>query len=276
MNQQTEQSNIIDFPAEGGKVVKADTDEGYTRIANTLLESVYQCELPARQLRTMLAIVRKTYGYNRKTDWITASQVAQEINYSGDHSNIRKDIKALKARKLLLVDGRKVGPNPTVSDWVFTKQVENNTGRKQPANKSKTTRLQVENNPTDGLKTTPTKDNSKNNKKDSNKKKGFVPPDWLNLELFGEYEIMRKAIKKPMTDHAKKLAVTELEKIIKQGYNQDEIINKAILKNWQSFYAPGKPAYNKPQASNQKELDDWVAGDDSGAIDSTCEVIIDD
>lgn len=48
----------------------ADIDDGYTRFANELLEAIASADLTARQLKVMLAYVRKTYGFNKKTDRI--------------------------------------------------------------------------------------------------------------------------------------------------------------------------------------------------------------
>ncbi|MGP4870955.1 replication protein, partial [Klebsiella pneumoniae] len=39
----------------------ADIDDGYTRIANELLEAVMAADLTARQLKVVLAVIRKTY-----------------------------------------------------------------------------------------------------------------------------------------------------------------------------------------------------------------------
>lgn len=49
----------------------ADIDDGYTRIANELLEAVMAADLTARQLKVVLAVIRKTYGFGKKFDRIT-------------------------------------------------------------------------------------------------------------------------------------------------------------------------------------------------------------
>lgn len=257
MTQTQQKNNVLEFPgnSQGAEVVKADTDEGYTRIANTLLEAVYRCDLTARQSRVLLAVIRKTYGFNRKMDWLSAPLIAEAINYSGNETNIRADLRALKARKIIISDGRKVGPNPILSEWEMAKRIENNPDRKQSANGSKTIRQRIENNPVNGSKSIPTKDSIKNNKKDSNKKtKGavFNPPEWLNKELFGEYVSMRQKMRKPMTDYAKTLAVKKLSGLMDQGYDQDALINLATESNWLSFYPP-KTAPNKPTAANTNQ-----------------------
>ena len=49
----------------------ADLDDGYTRIANELLEAVMLAGLTQHQLLVFLAVMRKTYGFNKKLDWVS-------------------------------------------------------------------------------------------------------------------------------------------------------------------------------------------------------------
>ena len=64
------------------------------------------------------------------------------------------------------------------------------------------------------------------------------------LNAFNEFEKMRKQIKKPMTDKAKKMLITEIEKISKEPETQIEILNQSILHCWQSVY-PLKQSDNR-------------------------------
>ena len=52
-------------------------EHGFTRIADELLEALCGCRLTAREYAVALAIIRKTYGWGKKTDRISASQLAQ-------------------------------------------------------------------------------------------------------------------------------------------------------------------------------------------------------
>jgi len=51
-------------------------EDGFTRIANELYEAILAAPLTAAELKVMLAIMRLTYGYNRKSDAISYSQIA--------------------------------------------------------------------------------------------------------------------------------------------------------------------------------------------------------
>nr|WP_282564457.1 replication protein [Providencia alcalifaciens] len=93
----------------------ADTDDGYTRIANELLESLSCCNLTVRQLRVMLAIIRKTYGFGKKVDRISDSQLAEMTKLS--RQNVNKAKNELLSMNYIILDGKKIGVNKEVSAW---------------------------------------------------------------------------------------------------------------------------------------------------------------
>lgn len=51
-------------------------EDGFTRIANALLEAILAFGFTQRELLVLLAILRKTYGYGKKTDDMSASQIS--------------------------------------------------------------------------------------------------------------------------------------------------------------------------------------------------------
>lgn len=126
---------VIDEPKTQEVQIVADCDEGYTRIANKLLEAICRVEITARQMRVFLAIVRKTYGYQKKNDRLAAEQIISVMEYSGNATHIHADIRTLKERKLIVEDGKRIGPNSIISEWIFTKIDQKQTDRKQSLNK---------------------------------------------------------------------------------------------------------------------------------------------
>lgn len=86
----------------------ADIDDGYTRFANELLEAIASADLTARQLKVMLAYVRKTYGFNKKTDrillWLISMSAASRT-YRLWKGKVRHltSITTLSSTKILLV-----------------------------------------------------------------------------------------------------------------------------------------------------------------------------
>ena len=57
------------------------------------------------------------------------------------------------------------------------------------------------------------------------------------LEALKAFSEMRKTMKKPLTDRAKQLQMTELRKLSTDPPTQVAIINQSIAKSWQSFYS---------------------------------------
>ena len=100
--------------ARGG-VVKADLDDGYLRLSNTLVDALCRTKLSDRESRVVFAVIRRTYGYGKATDWVCLEQLADMTNITT--SNICHAIKSLTARDIIIKDGRKVGVNPIVSAW---------------------------------------------------------------------------------------------------------------------------------------------------------------
>lgn len=52
-------------------------EDGFTRIADELLEALCGCSLTSREYAVALCVIRKTYGWNKKTDRISASQIVE-------------------------------------------------------------------------------------------------------------------------------------------------------------------------------------------------------
>jgi phage replication O-like protein O len=78
----TNSAEIINFPEKESEQNRehlkvAQLKDGYTRIANELLEAAMSHSLTLRQLRVLLAVIRKTYGFNKKADIISGSQLAE-------------------------------------------------------------------------------------------------------------------------------------------------------------------------------------------------------
>lgn len=60
-------------------------EDGFTRIANELFEAILRFGFSQRQMVVLLAILRKTYGYGKKEDDMSASQIGELCNISRNH-----------------------------------------------------------------------------------------------------------------------------------------------------------------------------------------------
>lgn len=79
------------------------TKNGYTRIANEILENISKTDLNGTQLRIVLVIWRYTYGFRRKEHEITLAFLAKAIDSTKSHAN--KELTALIDRNIIHVIG---------------------------------------------------------------------------------------------------------------------------------------------------------------------------
>ena len=92
-------------------------ENGYTRVANELLEALARINLCAYETRVLLVIIRKTYGWHKKTDWISLSQLTMSTGIRKAH--VCRTINSLVARNIIMRDKNKhVGLQKDHEKWV--------------------------------------------------------------------------------------------------------------------------------------------------------------
>lgn len=137
MNQQQD-DNIVNFPTgeaeseESLAVQLINPAYNYTQTANQLSEAAAKLDITGRQHRVIYVVIRKTIGFDLKTDWISASQIAKAMDYDGATTHINSDVRELKKRNILISDGRKIGINPCLSEWIYSKQSDRKQSGKKP------------------------------------------------------------------------------------------------------------------------------------------------
>ena len=92
-----------------------DTENGYTRIANELLEAVIGSGLTQNQLLITLAVIRKTYGYNKTADWVGNAQLSELTGLPETRCSTERN--KLVKMNILTVTGRLVGINKEIASW---------------------------------------------------------------------------------------------------------------------------------------------------------------
>lgn len=249
----------------------ADIDDGYTRFANELLEAIASADLTARQLKVMLAYVRKTYGFNKKTDRIADEQIAQLTGLS--RQNVNKAKKELISMNCLFMDGNQIGVNREVSAWQFSKclQVSNFVSKLETKNVSKLETLNVSKLETHKRHSLKTKENI--NKPPISPKKvsqKFDPletelPDWLSAETWLSWVTYRKEIGKSIkSKQSVTQAINVLSRSLEKGYTPEEIINQSIASGWQGIFEPKTPKGKSQQRPQHRAMQENFATKDYG------------
>jgi len=82
-------------------------ENGYTKIANEIIDKLVAYRIPGEQMQCLLFIIRKTYGYGKKEDYISNSQFCEATGLK--KGNVSRAIKELEEKKVVIKnDNRKI------------------------------------------------------------------------------------------------------------------------------------------------------------------------
>ena len=98
-------------------------ENGYTSIANELLEQLYRRRFSASQLKILLLVIRFTYGFNRKTatlsnTFIAAGTGMHEITVSKEVGTLLRDNVLRLYKKPSFHSSRIIGINKDYESWL--------------------------------------------------------------------------------------------------------------------------------------------------------------
>jgi phage replication O-like protein O len=95
-------------------------EDGFTRIANELFEAILGFGFTQRQLLVLLTVIRKTYGYGKKEDDMSASQIAEICSVGRQH--VATVLGELARMNVITKEpgkfGMIVGINKRYGDWL--------------------------------------------------------------------------------------------------------------------------------------------------------------
>ena len=74
-------------------------EDGYTRLANDLLDAMMRLDLNGSDWTILLTIIRHTYGWNKKEDCISYSQFQRQTGLT--HKGVAIALKALRAHRVI-------------------------------------------------------------------------------------------------------------------------------------------------------------------------------
>jgi phage replication O-like protein O len=100
-------------------------EDGHVRIANALLEAILVFGFSQRELLVLLTIIRKTYGFNKKADDMSASQIGALCGVARQH--VTTTLNGLAARNVITKTpgeyGMIIGIQKDHRKWVSTAQI---------------------------------------------------------------------------------------------------------------------------------------------------------
>lgn len=267
-------AEVINFPVPVVALQElrvADLDDGFTRIANELLEAVMHAGLSQHQLLVFMAVMRKTYGFNKKSDWVSNEQISMLTGILPHKCSAAKS--ALVKRGILTQAGRVIGINKAVSEWSslpvkgtekkpYLKKVTLPESGKislpESGNAYYPNQVNTKDKHTKDKHTKDNKDNINNPPKSpravSFDASAVQLPDWLSAEIWSSWVAYRRDLKKPIkSQQTVTQAINLLDRCRLNGYAPEEIINRSIANGWQGLFEPDGQA-KRSRDSGQESL----------------------
>lgn len=210
------------------------TENGYTRIANELLDAVVSYGFSKRQLLVIFHVIRKTYGYNKKRDDMSLSQIANATKIKPPHVSVA--LRELESQKVLLIQegahAQSIGINKNYAEWGVTETVrvtETVTGY-QNSNRGVTETVRK-----GLLKQEPQKTTQKTTPKDKARKRAMSASDLVAQGVDEQHaRDWLTARKSPLTETAWNGVVREAGKA---GISVGEAVRIAAERGWRGFNA---------------------------------------
>ncbi len=112
----------------------AEISNGFTKVANELIEALACQNLSGRELRIVLAIIRKTYGFQKNIDWIAREQLVELTGLTKE--NCSHIVSSLIRKKIIVKEGngyiKRLGINAETSEWLPGNKLEKPLKYKEP------------------------------------------------------------------------------------------------------------------------------------------------
>lgn len=176
------------------------TENGFFRLANEIAEQLSKVNLSSYESRFLWALIRKTYGFNKKEDRIANSQFVEMTQINKFH--ISRTKKKLLNKNMIYVRNGKIGLQKNYDEWVqLPKQV---TSKKLPKQVKPVTQTGNKKLP----KQVDTKDNKNNITKDNKLSTDNLGGE-VN-ELIAEFEEVNPSFEKFFKNKTQRAAIERL------------------------------------------------------------------
>lgn len=197
-------------------------EDGYTKIANEIMDALCRTRIPGEQRQVLDAIIRKTYGWGKCEDKISLGQIALMTGMK--RSNVARSLKSLLSKQIACViksDSTNINLlkfNKNYDDWMLSKVI--------PVIKSDSISV---------IKSDTHKRKERKEKKESIPKIDL--PNWIPRLTWDEYLAMRRNIKKPLLEKSYIRVWGSLKRLCEgSGNNAEAILNQSIVNSWQGLF----------------------------------------
>jgi phage replication O-like protein O len=108
-------------------MAKPQLEDGYTPIANEILEKLAQMHLSPNQWQVLLCIIRKTYGFHKKVDHIANSQIVEATGLC--KSVVSRCLRDLSDMRLITRNGKHIGFQKDWEKWEKLPEIGNKSAK---------------------------------------------------------------------------------------------------------------------------------------------------
>lgn len=234
------------------RMASPQLENGYTRVANELLEAIARHPFTSHQLRVLLFVLRETYGYGAKSRRLALDYIADGIGM--DRAEVSR------ARSQLFNMGVLWKSQPGTDQQIGIVKDYTRWGNHNVV-KSPTKKL--------GKSQQSTLGNPHPIKKETTKKEikkdvaPLVLPDWLPQDIWDDWVADRKERRKPLTARAIKGQWKALADWKAQGQDIRAIIQQSIDCGYQGFFPLKSNGNGSKSASDQAYLAQRIAEEQS-------------
>ena len=117
------------MPSESPQV-----EHGFVRIANELYDAILRAPLSKRELLIVFAVIRKTYGYGKKSDDLTMTQLAELTGLTRAHCS--EAVRDLGQKNVILIrdgeHGKVLALSKNYRNWNFEMRPETGSTKDNP------------------------------------------------------------------------------------------------------------------------------------------------
>lgn len=201
-------------------MAKPQLEDGYTMIANEILENLMRIQLPANQWQVLLCVIRKTYGFRKKVDRIANFQICEATGLRKDV--VSRSLHKLEAARIIVRNSKTIGFQKDYQQWELAEQPTNESLlNSQQKLAEQPTELAEQPTKVDSPHVTQKKKETIQKKKEKDRQ-GTKDPDPLNEQRDKIFEELKKrrGYNSPVSG-AEAKAITW---VLKQGYSVEQIM----------------------------------------------------
>jgi len=245
-------------------------ENGHVDIANEIADALAKTHLSSYESQVLWVIFRKTYGWHKKEDWITNTQISDMTGIAVAH--ISRTIKMLVKKNMILKNGKKLAFQKDYDQWEkLPKGVTSHHKKKLPKGVTKLPKG-VTKTTKGGNKKLPKGVTTKETKETYTKETITKEKGDIFKKTWKDFKFMRKKIRKPMTERAEELLLNKLFKLSDNEEEQIAILNQSIMNSWLGVF-PLRGGYNgKNRQDNQRPGSKGPGEDKYKHLEETYEV----